>query len=136
MFSGLSDLLQYVWLEHTTCTLGRHVPAQSINQDRELFYCTLLQAGDPLCDGRRLIIFLNRCHIGKKGDLGFPLAVIEFLACEHITVHLISLCMPAHITHRFITQLTTGPFPLPTSSLPPYVWRAPAPSPATQTVAV
>lgn len=61
----------------------------------------------------------------------FSFVLIKFMC---ITVHLLSLCMLAQITHRFITQLTTGPLPLPPS--PPYVWRAPALSPATQTVAV
>lgn len=43
----------------------------------------------------------------------FSFALIEFMC---ITVHLISLCMPAHITHRFITHHRARTSP---QSLPP-----------------
>lgn len=34
------------------------IQAESVNQDFELFYCTLLQAGDLLCGHTCLILFL------------------------------------------------------------------------------
>lgn len=130
---GVDDLLRYVWYDCTTCMLGKRVRKYKSGPWTILLRFTTDWNSPVWLQTSANNGLFQPVDILEETDLGRLISFRSY-SSRQLEIRFHPAC--PIISHTDFSP--PQPLPVPTSYLPPqlYVWRTPAPSPATQTLVV